>query len=184
MTNHLNSLPSLTQVSALISPILIAIIAGVFALYKLEKSKRHSLENQLNDKKFAIYDQYINDYTSIFFKKNGKSISDEQLMDIVHRVQQFNKTSMLYASDKVLKKYVELYKLQIKSVTDPANKIDSIQNQIDALANLIVAMREELGHKSTRVNIDDIGTLLITDYVPKKKRWTLCRNRTARHVAM
>jgi hypothetical protein len=147
---------------AYLTPFLLAALAGLGTLYKLERDKRHQIEQKLNDNKAKIYASFVEDYSALFFKPGGKDHTPEDYMRIVERVQSFARNSMMYASDEVVEKFSKFYKLQNTAVENMS--MADIYERLDSFSDVVVAIRKELGHTKTKLSYDTIGTLLITDY--------------------
>jgi hypothetical protein len=155
---------------AYLSPFFLAGIAGLGALYKLERDKRHQIEMKLNENKAKIYSGFVEDYSALFFKPGGKDHTNDDYMKIVERVQNFARNSMIYASDEVVEKFSHFYRLQNAPIEGDLSMAE-IYKRLDSFADVVIAIRKELGHTKTRLNYDTISSLLITDYDS--------RNRTA-----
>jgi hypothetical protein len=147
---------------AYLTPFLLAALAGLGTLYKLERDKRHQIEQKLNENKATIYASFVEDYSALFFKPGGKEHTHEDYMRIVERVQNFARNSMMYASDDVVEKFSKFYKLQNTAVEDMT--MADIYERLDSFSDVVIAIRKELGHTKTKLSYDTIGSLLITDY--------------------
>jgi hypothetical protein len=148
---------------AYLSPFFLAAIAGLGTLYKLERDKRQSIEQKLNDNKIAIYSKFIDDYTQLFFRQAGQEKSQQEIEEVVRNVQHFARHSMIYASDEVVDKFSRMYRLQLTEV-DPSEGLRPLYERLDAFTDVVKAMRRELGHSKTRLSYETIGGLLVTDY--------------------
>lgn len=147
---------------AYLSPFLLAALAGIGTLYKLERDKRQQVEQKLNENKARIYASFVEDYSALFFKPGGKEHTHDDYMRIVERVQNFARNSMMYASDDVVEKFSVFYKLQNTAVENMT--MADIYERLDAFSDVVIAIRKELGHTKTKLGYDTIGRLLITDY--------------------
>lgn len=154
---------------AYLSPFFLAGVAGLGALYKIERDKRHQIELKLNENKAKIYAGFVEDYSALFFKTGGKEHTDGDYMRIVERVQNFARNSMMYASDEVVEKFSYFYKLQNAPIEEDLTTAD-IYKRLDSFSDVVIAIRKELGHTRTRLTYDTIGSLLITDYDSRNRR--------------
>lgn len=148
---------------AILSPFLLLGLAGLGALYKMERDKRKEVETRLNENKAKIYSDFIRSYSSLFFKENGKEKTQSDLTRIAIDIQNFSRQALLYASDEVLERYHYMYRLHMKPPPD-GDAMASVRENIRAFASVVKAIRKELGHTRTKINTDLIGGLLVTDY--------------------
>ncbi|MFA4892188.1 hypothetical protein [Brevundimonas sp.] len=148
---------------AYLAPFLLAALAGLGTLYKLERDKRQQIEQKLNENKAKIYASFVEDYSALFFKPGGKDHTPEGYMQIVERVQNFARNSLMYASDDVVEKFSRFYKLQNTAVDGQMTMAD-VYERLDSFSDVVIAIRKELGHAKTKLSYDTIGSLLVTDY--------------------
>ena len=59
------------SIMAYAAPFLLAGLAGLGTLYKLERDKRLQVELKLNENKAKIYAHFVEDYSALFYKPGG-----------------------------------------------------------------------------------------------------------------
>lgn len=141
---------ALTILSVL-APILVVLLGGVGWLYRHERERRTAAEQRVSERKYQAYITLLN----IFFDmmkdtRHGKKPNEDALVD---KMTDANKDLMLYASDDVLALYHDWLARSRRGVMD-----------LEQFGELIVAIRRDMGHASTRVTADDVLRQLITDY--------------------
>jgi len=73
-------------------------------------------------------------------------------------------------SDKKYQVYIKIINLFFGLFEDTILKKNETQKNIDAkMLEIIIALRKDMGHPSTKINYDDILGMMITDYEKSKK---------------
>ncbi|HEX6861139.1 MAG TPA: hypothetical protein VF138_13185 [Caulobacteraceae bacterium] len=157
------------NVLAIASPFLLLGMGGVGALYKMERDRRRDIEVRLNEKKAQIYSDFIQSYSKLFFRENGRDLDQKKIWELVNSTASFARQALIYASDDVVRKFHAFYRLQL-TPPDPQDSLGSLRERIRAFADLVRAMRRELGHSGTRLDTDTVGGILVTDYEPERRR--------------
>ena len=140
--------------------ILTAIIGYTSWLYQREKEKRISIQNQLSDKKYQVYIKIINLFFGLFedtiLKKN------ETQKNIYAKMLEIIKELTIYGSDGALKQFSYWKRTSGNGDKPP---VQGLKDFVD----IIIALRKDMGHPSTKINYDDILGMMITDYEKNKK---------------
>lgn len=157
---------SVKDVSAIASPFLLLGLAGLGALYKMERDRRRDVEARLNENKAKIYAAFIESYSGLFFKKTGGEKTVAEIEAVVHSTNDFARQALLYASDDVVRRFHKMYRLQLTPF-EASEGPKAVRERIRAFADVVRAIRKELGHSNSTLDTDLVGGLLVTDYSPK-----------------
>jgi len=144
-------------VLAALSPILVAIIAGIGWLYRHEKERREAVERQLSEHKYKAYITLL----GIFFgamkdTKAGKTIDQS---DLVNRMFDANKDLILYGSDDVVNTYHKWI------LMTRAGKINFGQ-----FGEIIISIRRDMGNPKTKVTSEAVLRQFFVDYEDAKAK--------------
>ena len=158
--NRDKGLRTFLNILAAISPILVALLAGVGWLYRHERERREAIERQVSELKYRSYIALLD----IFFDlmkatRTGKPMKQRELVD---RMVDANKDLMLYGSDDVVRLYHQ-WQIEMR-----AGQLDMMR-----LGQLVVAIRRDMGNATTQITPDDVLRQIITDYDEAKARGDL-----------
>lgn len=142
---------------AALSPILLALLGGIGYLYKHEKQRRESAENQLSERKHKAYITLL----EIFFDmmkatKSDKNPNEESIID---RMMDANKELILYGSDDV----VWIYQKWLNNARQGSVNLGFF-------GELIVAIRRDMGYLKTKIQSEEVLRQFIIDYDDAKAK--------------
>lgn len=143
-------------VLASISPFLLALLAGVGWLYRHERERREAVERQLSEKKYRAYIALVDIFFDVMKDMKESSTIDQKV--VVRRMMDANKELMLFGSDEVVSTYQ-------RWLTSARNE----KPVFAQFAQLIIAMRRDMGNHKTNMTPDDVLRSLITDYDKAKQ---------------
>lgn len=135
--------------------ILTGVIGYISWLYQREKEKRISVQNQLSDKKYQVYNKIINLFFGVF--ENTIKKNDGSQDDIESKMIEIVKELTIYGSDSTLKQFSYW-----KRTAGLPNKTPS--DSLKDFVNILIALRKDMGHPDTQINYDDILGMMIIDY--------------------
>ena len=153
------------EVLAYLSPFLL-VAAGVLAwLYQHERERRAEIEKQLSDKKYTTYIKLLN----IFFGQMkaammGATSNAPPAPELVEQMFDASKNLMIYGSDEVLISY-ENWMTKMRG----AQGADTT-GVLRGLAQIVIAIRKDMGHPDTTVTSDHVLRLLLKDFDEAKAR--------------
>ena len=126
---------------------------GIGWLYKAERKKRISIEQQLYEKKYDFYSKMLDFF---FNAMQGIKPTDKKTSKTMW---EFNKNLYLYAPDDVLIKYKNW-------IYDNRNhdKTSNSKRMLSGVCEIIIAIRKDMGYEKTKVKNDDIFKHLLDDY--------------------
>jgi hypothetical protein len=147
----------------------LALAGGIAWLYKHERERRETAERQISEHKHKAYIALL----EVFFdmikaSKTGKVVNDKRLLD---RMIDANKELILYGSDDVVRIYQ-------KWIGDTRRGNASL----DQFGELIVAIRRDMGHATTKIRSEEVLRQFITDYDEAKAKGTLVIGVGGTHV--
>jgi len=152
--------------STIIPIILTAIIGGIGWLLKDEKERRREIEKQLSEKKYNVYIRIIELFFSVV---NGVRMKkDLPTDDLVNTLMKIMEELLVYGSDSVVKKF-SYWKRH-------AGENDGI-GAIVVFAEIILEIRKDMGQPESKVDIDDLLGMFITDYETLKPQLIEYRSR-------
>lgn len=137
----------------IITIVLSTIIAGIGWLLKNEIEKRREIEKQLSETKYNVYVSLIEVIFSIFenvIKKKDEAVPEEAIDKMFKIVQDL----IIYGSDSVVKKFSQWK--QLGSVGG--------EMTIILITEVIIEIRKDMGNQNTKMNIDHLWGMLISDY--------------------
>lgn len=141
----------------------LGLIAAFFGVkWQASAKENQILKERLSERKEELYTNFIDFIMGVF---NSKTKSEE---DIVEKMRFFNQKMLLTASNKVFLTYGDL-------MQHFYNNLNDTKQTIRLLGEIILAMREDLGHKDWMNNLYwfDATRPWIKDiykYMPEKYR--------------
>lgn len=136
--------------------ILISIVGYFLFIYRSEYKKRIDAEKALSSIKYELYRKFSD---SIFnyirsFRGGGRDSTND---DFGNFIVENRGPILLYGSDDVVKKYIEL----VGSFSDKENK-NFPYNIIISMCKLIISMRADMGRKNKIVSWKDMLKLSVS----------------------
>jgi hypothetical protein len=139
-------------VLAALSPVLAAIIIGLFNRLQQQRERLVNAEAQVSEKRRAAYLAILEPmFAAMRAVIAGEPQPDQQALVI--QLFDAQKELILFGSDEVMKAYQSWQKDARGGVMD-----------FEKLGALLVAVRREWGHPETTVTPDDVLRPFITDY--------------------
>lgn len=138
------------DVSLSISEILVALMTLVAASFgfiiREQKEKLKTIQNQLSDKKYALY----NDIFIIFFDliKGQKQMKDADVDALGVKFIDIKKDLFIYAPDSVVQKFIEWGRFVVNKPTDIKHVVIYLE--------LFVLIRKDMGNPKTKISENDI----------------------------
>jgi len=164
-------LDTFVSVLAVLSPVLVFVLAGVGWLYRHERERREAAERQVSEHKYKAYIALLD----IFFDlmkatKLGRKVKQNELID---RMYDVNKELVLYGSDDVVRIYLKWLENARKHAYDTENfaALGALQD----FGALVVGIRRDMGYAKTKISTDDVLRHFITDYDEAKAKDNLVR---------
>jgi hypothetical protein len=157
------STPAWLQVLAVLSPFLLLVTAGVGWLYRHERERRTSVENQLSEHKYRVYIELLN----IFFESFKATRSERPAQpdsELVDRMMDVNKELMIYGSDDVALTYQKWLEASRKELAAGRNA------PVRGFGEVVIAIRRDMGNRKTRMTPDNVLRQLVTDYDDAKAK--------------
>lgn len=119
---------------------ILGLVSAFFAIkWQSATKENENLKEKLSKKKEGLYISFIKMYMDLL---NKKITSDE----LVEKIKDFNESILLVASNKVLLVYGDLTQYSFIGENDP-------KKFVMIFGELILAMREDMGHKDWRYKI-------------------------------
>jgi len=113
------------------------------------------IREEQRERKVEVYDKVINLFFSIFLAKPLK-LEAKNEQDLAKEIAEITPDLILWASDEVLSKYIDLKHFSIKG--DPSNPAKSLE----IFEQLLLAMRKDLGHQNSNLKKGKIlGTFIL-----------------------
>jgi len=113
----------------------LGLVSAYFGIrWQASTRENESLKQKLSEKKEKLYGEWINFYMSLI-------LSPEKKNKVPEKMQKFNELMLLTASNKVLLAYGDLMQSLYKTGGNEPKQT------LWMIGELIVAMREDLGHK-------------------------------------
>jgi hypothetical protein len=143
-------------VSISISEILVAVLtfvaAGFGYIIKEQRDKIKTIQDQLADKKYLLY----NEIFSVFFDliKGQKGIGKTREKDLAARLIDIKKDLFIYGPDLIVTKFIEWNRY----VSNNQGDIKHAQIYLE----LFVLIRKDMGHVKTRITESDILRAIMT----------------------
>jgi hypothetical protein len=135
--------------------ILVSVISLIFSK---KQEKNVEIESQLREKKIPIYEGIINFLFRITFaEKVGKKQPSEKEM-----IQFFTDTTrdlVVWGSHDMIKEFTKFREGLIKSSEENTESLDILI----CVENLLIAIRNDLGHKHKRIKRGEILRLYVND---------------------
>jgi hypothetical protein len=133
--------------------LLSAIIAGIGWLLRSEREKRRETEKQLSDKKYAVYSEIF----SLLFEvvKGTKTNKQWDTEDVGERMLTIVQNLIVYGSDSVLQKFSNWKRY--------SGEIDGISAMV-MFTDILTEIRKDMGHPETKMKLDTLWGMIITDY--------------------
>lgn len=155
------------DVSISLSEILVAVLtlvaAGFGFIIKEQKEKLKTIQNQLSDKKYTVY----NEIFTVFFDilKGQKGLKETGEKDLATRLIDIKKDLFIYAPDNIVKKFIEWNRYISNNVGDIKHARIYLE--------LFVLIRQDMGHEKTKIVEDDILRSIMTtdEEFGKMKEW-------------
>jgi hypothetical protein len=143
--------PVWINVLAALSPLFLALLAGVGWLYRHERERRASVERQLSEHKYGAYIELLNIFFDMFKATRKKTTMPQT--KLVDRMTDANKDLMIYGSDDVALTY--------QRWMEKARRGHPVLRDF---GEVVIAIRRDMGNPKTRMTPDDVLRQLIVDY--------------------
>lgn len=139
-------------------------LTGFFITRYLERKKL--IEIEIRNKKIPIYEEFMDFYFNIIFKK--KTDKDTSTDEIIDFFRSFNQKAIIWFPDKVLKAYIK-WKDNLIGFSNKEMELRDIILEQEEFMKLI---REDIGHSNKEISKWGISSLYINDLdtiVPERK---------------
>lgn len=125
---------------------ILGIISTLLAIrIQFQNDRIKTIENQLSDKKYKLYSEVVYLYMDIIYNvKKEVTLTDVQTTDKIFSIK---REMFIYAPDNIFKKFTE-WALSL-------NDSEKVSNSFKIYYELISMIRREMGHKGTKLSIDD-----------------------------
>lgn len=154
------------SIFAALSPIFLALLAGLGWLYRHERERREEIERQLSEEKYKAYIALIETFFGML-KAQALGRKPPAQTDLIERMFDANQQLILYGSDDVVRIYQTF-------LHEARNQVVDMQR----FGELIVAIRRDMGNAATKITSEDVLRQLITDFDQAKERGELRRTIT------
>lgn len=144
------------ELSVSLSDILIGVItliaAGLGYVIKEQRDKIKSIQDQLSEKKYGLY----NEIFSIFFDllKGQKGLKQSDHSDLPGRIIDIKKDLFIYAPDEVANKFIEWTRFISNNTGD--------LKHAGIYLELFVLIRKDMGHSKTKLTEEDFLKAIMT----------------------
>jgi hypothetical protein len=141
-------------------PILILLLGGAGWLIRHERERREAIESELSEKKYAAYTTLINIFFDVLkASKAGQRPSS----DLGTRMMDANKDLLIFGSDEVFL----TYQAWTRSLPE-GQKV-----MLHKFAEVIIAIRRDMGHAKTTLTTDDVLRSFIIDFDEQRQKGLL-----------
>lgn len=138
---------SLVPILASLVPILAIILTGIGWLYRHEKEKRLQIEKQLSENKYNVYIKLLTVFFDILKQvKKGQKTNADGLVD---KMLNIKKELIIYGNDNVLRSFFHW------------EKSAETKENLNALANLVIEVRKDMGNSKTQITASDFLKSLV-----------------------
>lgn len=155
----------LAVVLGAVTPILLAIIGFLVWLYRREWERRYDAEQRISESKIKTYTKLVTLLLKALKPDSvpGRRASDRELIKGMSDAQ---RDLFMYGSDDVLQKFSALLQ---KTYRDPEGN-DHVSVIMGLFAELLVALRKDLGNSESEFSETDLLRMLITDFDEARKK--------------
>lgn len=144
----------------------VALITGLLGFFGVIVGKiienKNIIKNKIREEKQTIYIEFLDwIINNVFY---AQSVDNEKLTNELREQQ---KKITIYASDKVLRAWMDFRKVVLSSYIGETNNVDNkmiedyTRKNAKSLERLILAIRKELGYKNAYIKEDDIVNLYL-----------------------
>lgn len=145
----------------------VALITGILGFFGVIMGKiienKNTIKNKIREEKQNIYIEFLDwIINNVFYTE---SVDNEKL---TNELKEQQKKMTIYASDKVLKEWINFRKVMLSCYIGELDKIDNntlenyVRQNAKSLERLILAIRKELGYKNTNIKEEDIVNLYLS----------------------
>lgn len=156
-------LQTITSIGAAAAPFLIAGLAGLGWLYKHERERRASAEQQISERKRQVYLALLSVYFDMMKGVKVSNPLDEK--ELATRLFDASADLLLFGSDDVSRAF---NRLRRRALMNEMRLLD--------LGELMIVIRKDMGHRRTRMSADEALSHFINDYDPAFARRVLPHN--------
>jgi len=134
--------------------VLTAVLTWIGHAVLTSQQRRLNVAIALEQRKRDLYKQFLTFFFNVLKQqKGGKVLNNDELAS---SLMDMTKDMAIYASDEVLRLFLQLRTMALEEEQDPAQIIE-------LFGKIIRQIRKDLGHSMTRIEPKDILTLFITD---------------------
>lgn len=145
----------------------VALITGILGFFGVIMGKiienKNTIKNKIREEKQNIYIEFLDwIINNVFY---AESVDNKKL---TKELKEQQKKMTIYASDKVLKEWINFRKVMLSCYIGELDKIDNntlenyVRQNAKSLERLILAIRKELGYKNTNIKEEDIVNLYLS----------------------
>jgi len=140
------------SLSEILVAVLIIISSGLGYIIKEQKEKIKSINDQLSEKKYKLY----NETYSLFFDiiKATKGMKNQSIKGIGSNIIDIKKDLLIYAPDSIVEKFIEWNRFTANNEGD--------MRHAKIFLELYILIRKDMGHPKTMINESDILKLIMT----------------------
>ena len=150
----------LTLLPSILVALLTAFFSARFYSHKAKADLQKELESRFNERKWEIYTKFSNTLRKIKDGVQGKNF-DRKLPQYTRELSDFTSSLWLIGSDDVVIAFNDWQ----SSNREVANKENTAPDKstLIKLMNILIAMRKDLGNKSTKVSPKDLLATFVLD---------------------
>lgn len=155
----------LNDLLIILTPILVGIISVLAWLYRREWERRYDAEQRISESKIKTYTKLVPLLFNVLQQTGslGRKGSEKHLIKGMRDAQ---RELFMFGSDKVLEKFSALLQ---QAYGDPEGKQPS-SLILGHYAELLVALRQDIGNSKSQFSSSDLMRMLITDYDDARKK--------------
>lgn len=145
---------------------LLGVLSTILLFIVREQNNRiNTVKNQLSEKKYSVYYEVYSIFFDLIKSQQQNDSLENNDDELVNRVVEIKKDLIIYAPDNIVKKYLEWNQV----VTNNPTKLSHILLYLD----LFILIRQDMGHKKTELNRQDILRSIMINDAEFEKMWRL-----------